>query len=154
MSSCSVIRRNSFFPVLFFWSNCPWCPQIRPLLSHALDWSAHHPRHAEYPLSALRAYAVGLLPSPPYGCIDVPGAAHQSHGGSRDECGERHGTAEPHDGGLVCVAFYRDWKLATFAMLVLPLTSVLVIYLGRRLRQLSWRVQEKMGLLNAFLESV
>ena len=27
--------------------------------------------------------------------------------------------------GLVCVAFYRDWKLATFAMLVLPLTSVL-----------------------------
>jgi subfamily B ATP-binding cassette protein MsbA len=56
--------------------------------------------------------------------------------------------------GLVCVAFYRDWKLATFAMLVLPLTSVLVIYLGRRLRQLSWRVQEKMGLLNAFLEEV
>ena len=53
--------------------------------------------------------------------------------------------------GLVCVAFYRDWKLATFAMLVLPLTSVLVIYLGRRLRQLSWRVQEKMGLLNALL---
>jgi subfamily B ATP-binding cassette protein MsbA len=56
--------------------------------------------------------------------------------------------------GLVCVAFYRDWKLATFAMLVLPLTSVLVIRLGRRLRQLSWRVQEKMGLLSAFLEEV
>jgi len=56
--------------------------------------------------------------------------------------------------GLVCVAFHRDWKLATFAMVGLPLASVLVIHLGRRLRQLSWRAQEKMGLLNALLEEV
>jgi subfamily B ATP-binding cassette protein MsbA len=56
--------------------------------------------------------------------------------------------------GLIGVAFHRDWKLATFAILVLPLASVLVIHLGRRLRQLSWRAQEKMGLLNALLEEV
>jgi ATP-binding cassette, subfamily B, bacterial MsbA len=56
--------------------------------------------------------------------------------------------------GLVCVAFHRDWKLATFAMLGLPLASILVIHLGRRLRQLSWRAQEKMGLLNTLLEEV
>jgi subfamily B ATP-binding cassette protein MsbA len=56
--------------------------------------------------------------------------------------------------GLICVAFHRDWKLATFAMLGLPLASILVIHLGRRLRRLSWRAQEKMGLLNALLEEV
>jgi ATP-binding cassette, subfamily B, bacterial MsbA len=56
--------------------------------------------------------------------------------------------------GLLGVAFHRDWKLAAFATVVLPLASILVINLGRRLRQLSWRAQEKMGLLNALLQEV
>ena len=56
--------------------------------------------------------------------------------------------------GLLGVAFHRDWKLATFAVVMLPLASILVIHLGRRLRQLSWRAQEKMGLLNALLQEV
>ena len=56
--------------------------------------------------------------------------------------------------GLLGVAFHRDWKLATFAVVMLPLASILVIHLGRRLRQLSWRAQEKMGLLNTLLQEV
>lgn len=54
--------------------------------------------------------------------------------------------------GLIGVAFYRDWWLATFAVLVLPLAGVPIVTLGRRLRRLSRRAQEKMGLLNAQVE--
>jgi subfamily B ATP-binding cassette protein MsbA len=56
--------------------------------------------------------------------------------------------------GLLGVAFHRDWKLATCALVVLPMASILVIHLGRRLRQLSWRAQEKLGFLNALLQEV
>jgi subfamily B ATP-binding cassette protein MsbA len=56
--------------------------------------------------------------------------------------------------GLVGVAFYRDWLLATFAVLVLPVAGFLVVHIGRRLRQLSRQAQERMGQLSALIEEV
>jgi subfamily B ATP-binding cassette protein MsbA len=56
--------------------------------------------------------------------------------------------------GLIGVAFYRDWFLATFAVLVLPLAGVPVVLLGRKLRRLSRHAQEKIGALSALIEEV
>ncbi len=55
---------------------------------------------------------------------------------------------------LIGVAFYRDWFLATCAILVLPLASFCVYEIGRRLRRLSRRSQEEMGRLSMLLEEV
>lgn len=55
---------------------------------------------------------------------------------------------------LIAVAVYRDWFLATCAILVLPLASFCVVEIGRRLRRLSRRSQEEMGRLSALLEEV
>ncbi len=56
--------------------------------------------------------------------------------------------------GLVGVAFYRDWRLATYAVLVLPLASVLLVYVGRRLRVYNRRAQEQLERLSALLAEV
>ncbi|HEY7495269.1 MAG TPA: lipid A export permease/ATP-binding protein MsbA [Candidatus Tectomicrobia bacterium] len=56
--------------------------------------------------------------------------------------------------GLIGVAFYRDWVLATFAVLVLPFAALVIMQLGRKLRRLSQQAQEKMGELSALLEEV
>lgn len=55
---------------------------------------------------------------------------------------------------LIGVAFYRDWFLATCAILVLPLASFCVVEIGRRLRRLSRSSQEEMGRLSTLLEEV
>ncbi|ETW99299.1 MAG: hypothetical protein ETSY1_15480 [Candidatus Entotheonella factor] len=55
---------------------------------------------------------------------------------------------------LIGVAFYRDWFLATCAILVLPLASFFVVEIGRRLRRLSRHSQEEMGRLSLLLEEV
>lgn len=56
--------------------------------------------------------------------------------------------------GLIGVAFYRDWFLATFAVIVLPLAGIPIVLLGRRLRHLSRHAQTQMGLLSTLLEEV
>ncbi len=53
--------------------------------------------------------------------------------------------------GLIGVIFYRDWKLALIAMVVLPVAFFPVVEFGRRIRRFSTRGQESMGDLNAFL---
>lgn len=53
--------------------------------------------------------------------------------------------------GLVFVIFYRDWKLALIAILVLPLAVFPIYEFGRRIRRFSTRSQESMGDLSAFL---
>ena len=53
--------------------------------------------------------------------------------------------------GLVGVIFYRDWKLALIALIVLPVAFFPVVEFGRRIRRFSTRSQESMGVLNAFL---
>lgn len=53
--------------------------------------------------------------------------------------------------GLIFVIFYRDWKLAIIAMIVLPVAFYPIYAFGRRVRRFSTKSQESMAGLNAFL---
>jgi ATP-binding cassette, subfamily B, bacterial MsbA len=53
--------------------------------------------------------------------------------------------------GLVFVVFYRDWKLAIIAFVVLPFATYPIISFGRRLRKISTRTQKEMAKLTSFL---
>jgi len=53
--------------------------------------------------------------------------------------------------GLTLVIFYRDWKMALFAFLVLPLAFFPLVEFGRRVRRVSTGCQESMADLNSFL---
>jgi len=44
--------------------------------------------------------------------------------------------------GLLCVLFYRDWKLALIAITVFPLAVIPIVNFGRRTRRFSTRCQE------------
>ncbi|WDP89011.1 MAG: ABC transporter ATP-binding protein [Desulfobacter sp.] len=52
---------------------------------------------------------------------------------------------------FLCVIFYRDWKLACGAFIVLPLAFYPIVVFGRRIRRFSTGSQETMADLNAFL---
>ncbi|HJM82338.1 MAG TPA: ABC transporter ATP-binding protein [Nitrospinota bacterium] len=52
---------------------------------------------------------------------------------------------------LLCVVFYRDWKLALFALTIIPFSAILIDRLGKRLRKISKISQEKMAELNSLL---
>ena len=54
--------------------------------------------------------------------------------------------------GLIAYMFYLNWMLACMVFLVMPLIAFVVLYLGKRLRQLSKRLQESMGDLTHVLE--
>jgi subfamily B ATP-binding cassette protein MsbA len=47
--------------------------------------------------------------------------------------------------GLVGVIFYRDWQLATLAILVLPLAVLPIVKFGRKLRRISTQSQKTMA---------
>jgi len=53
--------------------------------------------------------------------------------------------------GLTLVIFYRDWKLALIAMIILPFAYFPVVALGRRTRKVSKGYQEAMAEMNSFL---
>ncbi len=53
--------------------------------------------------------------------------------------------------GLIFVIFYRDWKLAIIAMIVLPVAFYPIYEFGRRVRRFSTKSQECMAEMNAFL---
>jgi len=53
--------------------------------------------------------------------------------------------------GLTGVIFYRDWKMALCAILVLPVAFYPVYVFGRRVRRVSTGCQESMANLNSFL---
>ncbi len=53
--------------------------------------------------------------------------------------------------GLTFVIFYRDWKMAIFALIVLPVAFFPIVEFGRRVRRISTGCQEAMADLNAFL---
>ena len=53
--------------------------------------------------------------------------------------------------GLTFVIFYRDWEMALFAFIVLPLAFFPVVEFGRRVRRISTGCQEAMADLNSFL---
>jgi subfamily B ATP-binding cassette protein MsbA len=56
--------------------------------------------------------------------------------------------------GLIGVAFYRDWLLATYAILILPLASLFIMQLARQLRTLNRHAQEHLEMLSALLAEV
>jgi len=53
--------------------------------------------------------------------------------------------------GLTILIFYRDWKLALFALIILPIAFIPVVKFGRRVRRVSTGVQESMADLSSFL---
>jgi ATP-binding cassette, subfamily B, bacterial MsbA len=53
--------------------------------------------------------------------------------------------------GLTGVIFYRDWKLALYAMIILPVAFLPIVQFGRRVRRISTGCQESMADLNSFL---
>jgi ATP-binding cassette, subfamily B, bacterial MsbA len=52
---------------------------------------------------------------------------------------------------LTAYIFYRDWKLALFIFIVLPIALIPLIRLSRRVRKASTGIQESMGDLSAFI---
>ncbi|MEI6152576.1 MAG: lipid A export permease/ATP-binding protein MsbA [Deltaproteobacteria bacterium] len=53
--------------------------------------------------------------------------------------------------GLIFVIFYRDWKLAAIAFVVLPFATYPIVSFGRRLRRISTKTQKEMAKLTNFL---
>lgn len=53
--------------------------------------------------------------------------------------------------GLTIVIFYRDWKMAVFALVILPVAFYPVVEFGRRVRRVSTGCQEAMADLSSFL---
>jgi len=52
---------------------------------------------------------------------------------------------------LTIVIFYRDWKMAIFAFLILPIAFFPIVEFGRRVRKVSTRYQEAMADMSSFL---
>ncbi len=55
---------------------------------------------------------------------------------------------------LVGLLFYQDWKLAAVALVVLPLTAFPINKLGRKMRKVSFGVQDLAGFYTSLLEQV
>jgi subfamily B ATP-binding cassette protein MsbA len=53
--------------------------------------------------------------------------------------------------GLIFVIFYRDWKMALFALVILPAAFFPVVEFGRRVRRASTGCQEAMADMSVFL---
>lgn len=53
--------------------------------------------------------------------------------------------------GLACVIFYRDWKLAILALIILPVAFYPVVEFGKRVRKVSTGCQEAMADISTFL---
>ncbi|WP_200939202.1 ABC transporter transmembrane domain-containing protein, partial [Caulobacter sp. Root342] len=52
---------------------------------------------------------------------------------------------------MIGLMFYTDWKMALFSIVAAPLSIFPMLYLGRRLREVSLRAQETIGGLSASL---
>jgi subfamily B ATP-binding cassette protein MsbA len=52
---------------------------------------------------------------------------------------------------LVFVVFYRDWKLATIALIILPFSAYPIIVFGKKLRKISINTQRAIARLTSFL---
>ncbi len=53
--------------------------------------------------------------------------------------------------GLMAVMYYQNWKLATFAIIMIPLASLAAKSLGKRIKKSSTEAQLKSGVLNTHL---
>ncbi len=52
--------------------------------------------------------------------------------------------------GLIAVMFYQNWKLAIFAVIMIPLASIAAKSLGKRIGKVTTESQEVSGFLNSF----
>ncbi len=52
---------------------------------------------------------------------------------------------------LTSVVFYRDWKLACIALIVLPLAAIPIVKFGQKLRKFSIKGQVQMGFITSLL---
>jgi len=52
---------------------------------------------------------------------------------------------------LTIVIFYRDWKMAIFAFIILPIAFFPIVEIGRRVRKVSTGCQESMADMSSFL---
>lgn len=55
---------------------------------------------------------------------------------------------------LIGVMFYQDWKLSLIAFAIFPFASGFVVYLGKRLRKVSGRIQDEMASLSDMLSQI
>lgn len=55
---------------------------------------------------------------------------------------------------LIGVMFYQDWRLSLIAFCIFPLASGFVVYLGKRLRKVSGRIQDEMASLSDILSQI
>ena len=55
---------------------------------------------------------------------------------------------------LIGVMFYQDWFLSSITFLVFPFTAIFVVWVGRRLRKMSGRIQEDMARLSDMLSQI
>jgi len=53
--------------------------------------------------------------------------------------------------GLLFVVFYRDWKLATIALIILPFSAYPIVAFGKKLRKISVTAQRTIARLTSFL---
>ncbi len=53
---------------------------------------------------------------------------------------------------LISVAFYRNWELASVVLVLLPLSSYVLVRVGKRIRKLSTRGQESIGSMASVLK--
>ncbi|MDD5587359.1 MAG: ABC transporter ATP-binding protein [Alphaproteobacteria bacterium] len=55
---------------------------------------------------------------------------------------------------LIGVMFYQDWRLATAAFFVFPLSALFVTYAGRHVRRYATKTQEEMGRFTSLLSQI
>ena len=55
---------------------------------------------------------------------------------------------------LVSLMFYQNWKLALFAILMMPLAAILAKSLGKRIGKATSKAGESSGILASFLSEI
>ena len=53
--------------------------------------------------------------------------------------------------GLIGVMFYQNWRLALFALIMIPLASFAAKSLGKRIGKVTTQAQESSGLLTSYI---
>ena len=56
--------------------------------------------------------------------------------------------------GLIGVMFYQNWKLAVFAMIMIPLASYAAKSLGKRIGKVTTQAQESAGILTTYMPEI
>ena len=55
---------------------------------------------------------------------------------------------------LVALMFYQNWKLAMFAMIMMPLAAFVAKSLGKRMGKIATEFQEKVGMITTYFSEI